>query len=140
MSRQVLTCERTTPLDVVARKMVEGDCGMIPIVDENDHPIGAVTDRDITCRSVAKRLDPRTLTAGDVMTSPCVTVPENAPIKECARILGSQRIRRAVVVDSGGQCVGVISQADLAQKALGDRAGELVRQVSQPTESASRVS
>lgn len=139
MSPGVLTCEPSTPLDAVARQMVEGDCGMIPVVDAQGRPIGAVTDRDITCRAVARGLDPRALTAADVMTTPCITIAEAAPIKDCARLLGSQRIRRAVVVDARGRCCGVVSQADLAQKALGDKAGELVRQVSQPSERSSRI-
>ena len=54
--------------------MVDSDCGEIPVVSPSGVPVGVVTDRDITCRTVAKDKNPLNMTAGDCMTTPCVTV------------------------------------------------------------------
>src|SRR5256714_15531685 len=56
-----------TSVENLAQLMREHDIGAIPI-GENDRLIGMVTDRDLVCRCLAMRLDPKTTTAGDVMT------------------------------------------------------------------------
>src|SRR5438105_15587699 len=49
---------RDDDLRRIAVMMVEHDCGEIPICDDARKPIGVVTDRDITCRLVAKGKNP----------------------------------------------------------------------------------
>jgi CBS domain-containing protein len=120
--------------------MVQCNCGEIPVVDslQSMRPIGAITDRDITCRSIARGLNPLTMAASECMTTPCVTVSEDASIEECCRLMEENLIRRVPVVDTSGRCCGIISQADLATTM--DRvAAEVLRQVSQPTTEPSQV-
>ena len=49
----------------------------------------------------------------------------------------AHQIRRAIVVDESGRCCGVVAQADIACKASAEKVGEMVREVSQPSEGAS---
>src|SRR5215510_5186874 len=82
-------CTSDTPLQDVARMMVENDCGEIPVVDNKSSkvPVRVITDRDIVCRTVANDLNPLDLTAGDCMSSPTVTVKPETSMEECCRIL-----------------------------------------------------
>ena len=137
MTREPACCSSDTPLGEVARLMVEYDCGEIPVIDSDGRPIGVITDRDITCRTVAKGQNPLEIRASDIMSSPCVTVRESADISECCRILEDAQIRRAPVVDKSGRCCGMISQADVAQSGAMHETASLVRAVSQPTGEAS---
>src|SRR5688500_15966494 len=73
MSKNVACCSPETSLPEVARMMVDNDCGEIPVVTVSRVPIGVVTDRDITCRTVAEGKNPLLMEAGDCMTTPCVT-------------------------------------------------------------------
>ena len=62
-AREVMTpdpacCTPTTTLDLVAKMMIQTDCGEIPVLDVNDRVIGVVTDRDIVCRVVAEGKNP----------------------------------------------------------------------------------
>ena len=55
LARDVMTtnpacCTPETPLDQVAKLMVQHDCGEIPVIDRAEHVVGVVTDRDIVCR------------------------------------------------------------------------------------------
>ncbi len=139
--REIMTssahcCGPDASLEEVARLMVECDCGMIPILDEDQKPIGAVTDRDIACRAVAKGVNPLDLTARDVMSSPCLTISPDTDIEDCIRLLEDHQMRRIVVVDGDGRCCGIATQADIARKASADKAAEMVREVSQPTQAA----
>jgi CBS domain-containing protein len=72
MTPMPASCTPQTPLEKVARLMVDYDCGEIPVVDDLIlcTPIGVVTDRDITCRTVAKGLNPLDMTAADCMSTP----------------------------------------------------------------------
>ena len=60
-------------IQAVARLMSETNCGEIPICRDGK-VVGIVTDRDVTCRTVARGLDPSLTRAGDVMTLLPVTV------------------------------------------------------------------
>ena len=141
MTRNPAVCTPDTKLPEVARLMVEHDCGEIPVVEsrESMRPVGVVTDRDITCRAVAEGKNPLEMTAQDCMSTPCVTVSEEASVEDCCRTMEENRIRRVPVVDTHGGCCGIVSQADIAESADKPRAAEVVKQVSQPTSEPSRV-
>lgn len=122
-----------TNLQQVACMMVEYDCGAIPVVDgESGKPIGIVTDRDITVRAVANCKNPLELAARDCMTAPVCTISEDASLDECLWLLEDKQIRRVLVVDGAGKCVGIVAAADLAEHASKREAGELLQKVSQP--------
>lgn len=132
-------CTPDTTLRRVAEMMVEHDCGEIPVVENaaSMKPVGVITDRDITCRTVAKGLNPLTLTVAECMTTPCVTVTPDTPLDECCRVMEEKQIRRVPVVDAGGACCGIVALADIARNAAKRETAEVVKEVSEPSASAS---
>jgi len=127
-------CTPDTGLRQVAEMFVEFDCGAVPVVDsvESRRPIGIVTDRDIACRAIAKGRNALDLTARDCMTSPCMTVSLEESLDDCCKLMEDKRVRRVLVVDERGRCCGIVSQADVARHASKGKAGEVVREVSEP--------
>jgi CBS domain-containing protein len=125
-------CTPDTGLQEVAQMMVENDCGCIPVVDSEDSkmPIGMITDRDITCRVVAKGQNPLDFTAEDAMTSTVVSVTPETSIEECCNLMEESQIRRIAVVDKNGACCGIIAQADIATNASDSKTAEVVQEVS----------
>jgi CBS domain-containing protein len=139
MTESPACCGPDTALPEVARMMVEHDCGEIPVVDKGKKPVGVVTDRDITCRTVAEGKNPRELTAKDCMSSPVVTVTPETSVEDCCKTMEDNQVRRVPVVDESGACCGMVSQADVAQRGSKDETADVVREVSRPTETSSRV-
>jgi CBS domain-containing protein len=141
MTADPACCAPDTPLREVARMMVENDCGCIPVVETHSPPtaVGVVTDRDIACRTVAAGLNPIEMTAQDIMTGPARTVTPETSVDDCLRLMEDNMIRRVPVVDEDGCVCGIVAQADIALHTAKPKAAELVREVSQPTESASRL-
>src|SRR5882672_3326569 len=139
MTADPACCISETALQEVAQMMVDHDCGEIPVVDnqETKLPIGVITDRDIVCRTVARALNPLDLTVADCMSKPCVTVTPDMSVEECSRILEENKIRRVPVVDTNGFCCGIVALADIALHAKKSVAGEIVKEVSEPTAAAS---
>lgn len=123
-------CTAETPLNEVAKLMVENDCGEIPIVDHDKQLIGVVTDRDIVCRVVAKGQNPSAMTAQDAMTQPVISVTEGSSLEDVLSLMEEHQIRRVPVVDATGACCGIIAQADVALVARESEVGEMVREVS----------
>ena len=132
MTKNPACCTPDTGLQEVAKMMVDGDCGCIPVVDGKDSkmPVGMITDRDITCRVVANGQNPLDLTAQDAMTTSVVSVTPDTSIEECANLMEQSQVRRIAVVDESGACCGIVAQADIANNA-GDRmTAEVVQEVS----------
>ncbi len=132
-------CTPDTTLQRVAELMVENDCGEIPVVENaaSMKPVGVITDRDIVCRTVAKGQNPLTMTVSECMTTPCVTVTPDTSLDECCRVLEENQIRRVPVVDAGGVCCGIVALADIAKHAKKRDTADVVKEVSEPSSSAS---
>lgn len=139
MTSDPACCTPDTPLQRVAEMMVEKDCGEIPVVENAASlvPVGVITDRDITCRTVARGLNPLTLTAAECMTTPCVTVTPDTSLDDCCRLMEEKQIRRVPVVNTDGACCGIVALADIARHAPKGETGEVVREVSEASSSAS---
>lgn len=112
---------RVTPSDSlqrVSQLMLEHDCGCLPVVTAADQRavVGVVTDRDIAVRAVAEGRLPTT-PIGEIMTTNPDTVGPDDDLSHVERLMSDRQIRRVVVVDDTGECVGIIAQADLARAA-----------------------
>lgn len=139
MTADPACCTEETSLQEVAQMMTDHDCGEIPVVEnkKNKLPIGVITDRDIVCRTIARGLNPLDLTVAECMSKPCVTVMPDMSLEECCRILEENQIRRVPVVDANGSCCGIVALADIALHAQKSVAGEVVKEVSEPSAAAS---
>ncbi len=130
MTRFPAICTPSTTIQAAARLMVSADCGAIPVTGELDEfPLGIITDRDIAVRGTANGRGPETLVS-ECMTMPVFTVTEDTDLADCIELLEERQVRRAIVVDTTGRCVGIISQADIASHASKRTAGELLQYVS----------
>ena len=108
----------TDSLQRVSQLMAEHDCGCIPVVTAADQRslIGVVTDRDIAIRAVAEGR-PASTPVSEIMTSNPDRVTPDDDIERVEKLMADRQIRRVVVVDDAGDCVGIIAQADLARAA-----------------------
>lgn len=132
MTAKPACCTPETRLQEVAHLMVAHDCGEIPVCDAGGRPLGVVTDRDIVVRTVAQGLNPLDKTARETMTTPCITVNEDADLDECTEKMEQHQVRRMLVVDGSGCVCGIVAQADVALNARKKDTAELVKDVSKP--------
>ena len=86
--------------------------GCLVILD-GEVPIGIVTERDIVRRVVAKKLSLDTKVSG-VMSTSLVTVDSDASLKEAARLMSSNKIRRLPVLKEN-RLVGIVVAADFVR-------------------------
>jgi IMP dehydrogenase len=90
--------------------MSEYKIGGIPVVDNEHHLVGIVTNRDLRFQRDLDRL------VDDVMTSEnLVTTNQSTDLESAADILQSHKIEKLPVVDSGNKLIGLITYKDITK-------------------------
>ena len=133
MTSNPACCTPETSLRQITQMMVDHDCGLIPVIENqsNKKPVGTVTDRDIAIRAFATGRNPAELNASDVMTVGIATISPDTSVQKCAEVMEDKNIRRVLVVDESGRCCGIVAQADLAEyDSDADLMGEVVQDIS----------
>lgn len=113
MENEVDVLSRKDTIERAAILMRESDIGFLPVCDEENRPIGVVTDRDIVLRGLAERR-PVSTSVEHIMSREVVTVSPFDSIEEAHRAMADHQVSRVVCVTGGGQVVGIISLADLS--------------------------
>jgi len=99
-------------------------------VVENDHLIGMVTDRDITCRGLADGHDIARLTARDVMSMPLLWCRSEDDVAAAIHLMEESKIRRLPVLNEKKHMVGMLTLGDISQKVSRATAGEAIQSLS----------
>lgn len=113
MTTAVLTCRPDSTLDKIARQMWEGDCGAIPVVNDDRIPIGMVTDRDIAMAAMLNRQPLWEISASTVIQgqSPCCCRQQDS-LESCLDTMEQNGVRRIMVTDDAGILTGILSLGD----------------------------
>ena len=135
-AREVMTpnaeCVREdqTVLDA-AKRLAELDVGAMPICGSDDRLKGMLSDRDIVVKVLAKGKDPASVKAGELGQGDgqTVTIGADDSIDEALRTMKEHAVRRLPVID-GTECIGILTQADLAKEIDESKVGDLVEAIS----------
>ena len=112
MSRDVKVISPDMTIGEAAKKMRDGDFGMMP-VGENDRMIGTISDRDIAIRAVAEGKEGGTKVR-DVMSEGIIWVYEDDSVEQVATIMSKHQVRRLPVVNRDKRLVGIVALGDFA--------------------------
>ena len=105
-----VTIRRGSTVADALRMMAEYHIGGIPVVDDEKHLVGIVTNRDLRFERNHQR------TIDEVMTSEnLVTTSQATTLEEAADILQSHKIEKRPVVDSNGKLVGLVTYKDITK-------------------------
>ena len=127
MTRTVAVVGTKAPFKAIVEVMEENRVSAVPVLDEDGALAGIVTEEDLLLKEgrlqdVGLLASPRRrreghkaegLLAGDLMTSPVLTVTPEATLAEAARLMHERHVKRLPVVDSTGRLLGIVSRADL---------------------------
>jgi CBS domain-containing protein len=128
MTENPCAIDADKPVAYAAKMLRDEDVGLAPIV-EGDRLVGTLTDRDIAVRVVAEGRDPEQTRVNEVMSRDVVTVDPQQDLDEALRLMARNQVRRLPVVEDG-KLVGVVAQADVAQKADHGETGRVVEKIS----------
>jgi CBS domain-containing protein len=112
MTQGVLTIDAEKTVFEAAELMSQKEVGDV-VVLKGEIPRGIVTERDFVRRVVAKKT-PLDAKISDVMSKPLITISPDASLKEAARKMVNNGIRRLPVVTQH-KLVGIIVVSDFAR-------------------------
>ncbi|MFB6352985.1 MAG: CBS domain-containing protein [Halobacteriales archaeon] len=108
----VVTVPPTAGADSIAELMADHSVGSVVVVDDDDRPLGLVTDRDLALAALLDDADVASMTAADVMTADPVTVPAEDGIYKALGQASDAGVRRLPVVDDDGTLAGIVTLDD----------------------------
>ena len=138
MTKDVLTVKRSTSVNEVAKLMGARNISGVPVVDDEQHVIGIITELDLILRNTRLEM-PRFIEvldwgriplerpghakerlqhmlgtqAVDIMTGKVETIGPDAPVEDLAELMVKHRVNPVPVVDANGKLSGIVSRADL---------------------------
>ncbi|MEQ8856586.1 CBS domain-containing protein [Gimesia sp.] len=114
-TREVDLVDQNESVQVAAERMNSRNVGTLIVLDEESHPIGMLTDRDLALRVVGKGRDAIETTVWDIMTRfPC-NISEETSIEAALTKMRSGGFRRLPVVDQEGKLIGVLTLDDILE-------------------------
>jgi CBS domain-containing protein len=113
MTIEVVVAHPTTPIKQVADLLAGHGLSALPVIDGQGRVLGVVSETDLFGDSQRPAGGPMATTAGEVMTSPAVTVSPHATLTEAARRMQADGLKRLPVVAASGRLIGIVSRADL---------------------------
>ncbi|MER7674000.1 CBS domain-containing protein [Kitasatospora sp. NPDC096128] len=129
MTSAVVHVRPDTGFKEIARLLAEHDITAVPVLDDEDRPLGVVSEADLLLNEAAQedpagllltpdltpgeRARSRATTAVGLMTAPAVCARPEWTVVEAARLMESEHVKRLPVVDEAGRLVGIVSRANL---------------------------
>ncbi|KUF12906.1 CBS domain-containing protein [Streptomyces silvensis] len=128
MTHTVIAVGRDAPFKEIVELLEQWKVSALPVLEGEGRVIGVVSEADLLPKEEFRDADPTrydvlrrltdmakagAVTAGELMTSPAVSVHPDATLAMAARIMAKRRIKHLPVVDVSGLLQGVVSRSDL---------------------------
>jgi CBS domain-containing protein len=124
MTTGVVTADRFTPYKEIALLLAEHQISGLPVLADGWQVIGVVSEADLLERRIEGR------TAGELMTSPPITIGPDAAIPAVVQAMNRYHVRRLPVTGADRQLIGIVSRRDVLRVFLrpdGDIAADVSR-------------
>ncbi|MFD9085148.1 CBS domain-containing protein [Streptomyces erythrochromogenes] len=134
MTSEVVQARPDTSFEELARMLIAHRISGLPVVDDDDKVMGVVSRKDLarqqgcpgrhasgrhrTAHTPRRPADAHSvagpaLAAGELMTSPAVTVHPEQRVADAARIMERRHVDRLPVVDEEDRLIGITTRRDL---------------------------
>ncbi|MGW4163430.1 CBS domain-containing protein [Streptomyces sp. NPDC004788] len=125
MTHTAIAVGRDAAYREIVALMDQWKVSALPVLEGEGRVIGVVSEADLLPKEQFRAQDPLlpeeraaaakagALRAGELMSTPAVTVHPDATLAEAARIMATRRVKRLPVVNGLGMLEGVVSRGDL---------------------------
>jgi CBS domain-containing protein len=123
MTREVITVGVDTPVGQIASLLEREDISAVPVTAPTGGVLGVVSQADLLVGVAdGERDNPRggrpkgratAVRAGDLMTTPALSIGADASLTQAARTMQGRKVRRLLVTSPQGRLLGVVSRGDL---------------------------
>ncbi|MFE7708641.1 CBS domain-containing protein [Streptomyces sp. NPDC057486] len=123
MTDEVVSVVSANSFKDVAKLLAEHNISGLPVLDSEDRVVGVISESDLLVRQTGTEPAtgtspegagrPVATTAGEVMSSPAVTVLADETVSGAARLMKRRGLERLPVVDEEGRLIGIVTRRDL---------------------------
>ncbi len=147
MTTRVVALKRSAGYKEICSALRQHRVSACPVITDAGKVVGVVSEADLLYK-VADPSPPsglirlrwklreeskvNAITAGQLMTSPAVSIQPTAPVAIAARVMQERRVRRLPVVARDGLLIGIVSRTDLLsvyERPDGDIRDEILREI-----------
>lgn len=139
MTSKILTVKKDTPLKEAIQILAENKISALPVIEESGKLIGILSEGDLMWQESGVETPPYIMlldsiiylqnptqhdkeihkalgqTVGEVMSDRPLTIQPQQLVREAARLMHDQKIRRLPVIDQQEQVIGIITQGDIVR-------------------------
>jgi CBS domain-containing protein len=128
MTTRVVALRKTADFKEIVSVLRRYRVSACPVIDDSDRVLGVVSEADLLYKQTEPdrppallrfrwRLDEeyksKAMTAGQLMTSPAVSVQPGLPVVDAARLMQDRLVKRLPVVNYDGQLIGIVTRSDV---------------------------
>ncbi|MGW1085409.1 CBS domain-containing protein [Streptomyces sp. NPDC002596] len=123
MTDEVVSVVSANSFKDVAKLLAQYNISGLPVLDSEDRVVGVISESDLLVRQTGTEPAtgtspegtgrPAATTAGEVMSSPAVTVLADETVSGAARLMKRRGLERLPVVDEEGRLIGIVTRRDL---------------------------
>lgn len=118
--RQVETVRPQTTVLAALERMAAANVGALVVTGADGRLEGIVSERDYARKVVLRGRSSHDTAVEEIMSSPVVTVPPAADVKEVMQIMTDRRLRHLPVVEDG-EMIGIVSIGDVVKAVISEQ-------------------
>jgi len=147
MTTRVIAVKRSADYKEICWVLRQYRVSACPVINDDGNVVGVVSEADLLYKvadpsppsglirlrwKLGEESKVNAVTAGQLMTTPAISIQPEAPVQVAAQVMQDRRVRRLPVVGPGGLLIGIVSRSDLLsvyERPDGDVRNEVVREI-----------
>ena len=119
MRKNPYTVAESASIQDTARIMNDKKVSSLVILDEDNNPVGLVTERDLVRKVCINDLPTNRVTNKEIMSSPLITIDSESSATTATDLMLKNNVRHLLVIDNeskdNNQPIGIITPLDLVK-------------------------
>lgn len=124
MSKNLQNIGEMNSVQEAAKKMKEENVGSLVVIDNENKPLGIVTERDLVRKACINDIRTSAIKIREIMSSPIITIDSNSSASEAVDMMLEKNVRHLLVVDKKNnninKPIGMITPLDLRDEEYTD--------------------
>ena len=112
MVSPVITTKKNAKISEAASTMCANNLGSLVVVNNNEKPVGMVTERDMLRKIIMTSKNPKQTDVSQIMSSPLVTGDPDMDVEHAAKFMLQKDVKRLPIVEEG-KMIGIVTFTDI---------------------------